>query len=288
MTLTVCVVGDLMTDVVVELGGPVTLGTDTQARITRRRGGAAANFAVAAARLGAHVRFVANVGDDADGRALEDALRAADVEPRLSRSGRTGTIVVLVDQGGERTMLNDRASAPELGDVPADILDGAGALCLTGYSLLDDPERETVTRLAADARAANVPVTIDIASAGAVASLGVDQFLARLAAVAPTVVHLNADEAQLLATSRPLRELAATVVVHRGGAPAMVHRGVDSTGVPALVIENVADSTGAGDAFVAGWTVAFLNGADALDATRSAHAAAASHLHRQEATRAPR
>jgi sugar/nucleoside kinase (ribokinase family) len=288
MNPTVCVVGDLMADVVVELGGPIALGTDTRADITHRRGGAAANFAVAAAGLGAHVRFVANVGDDADGRALEDALRAADVEPRLTRHGRTGTVVVLVDDSGERTMLNDRASASELTDVPADVLDGAAALCLTGYSLLADPERKTVTALAVSAGAANIAVTVDIASAGAVATLGVDEFLARLAALAPTVVHLNADEAQLLATVQPVRELAGTVVVHRGCEPAMVHRGADSAGVPPLAVERVADSTGAGDAFVAGWTVAFLNGADALDATRSGHAAAAAHLHRQETSRAPR
>lgn len=288
MNPTVCVVGDLVTDIVVELGGPVTLGTDTRARITHRRGGAAANFAVAAAGLGAHVRFVANVGDDADGRVLEDALRAADVEPTLTRSGRTGTIVVLVDDSGERTMLNDRASASELVDVPTDVLDGAGALALTGYSLLADPERETVTALAAHALATNVAVIVDIASAGAVATLGVDEFLGRLAAVAPTVVHLNADEAQLVATVRPVRELAATVVVHRGAAPAMVHRGADSVGVPPFLVENVTDSTGAGDAFVAGWTVAYLNGADALDATHSGHATAAAHLDRQETSRAPR
>ncbi|MEQ8717003.1 MAG: carbohydrate kinase family protein [Acidimicrobiales bacterium] len=288
MTPTVVAVGDLMTDIVVELGGPIALGTDTRARITHRRGGAAANFAVAAAGLGAHVRFVANVGDDADGRALEDALRAADVEPRLSRGGRTGTIVVLVDDSGERTMLNDRASASELAELPAGLLDEADALALTGYSFLADPERETVTALAASALAAGIPVIVDIASAGAVATLGVDEFLTRLAAVAPTVVHCNEDEAQLVATVQPVRELAGTVVVHRGDAPAMVHRGVDSTGVPPLVVEHVTDSTGAGDAFVAGWSVAFLNGADALDATRSGHAAAAAHLHRQETSRAPR
>ena len=58
------VVGDLLEDIVVRIDATPTLGTDTPARIQRRRGGSAANVAACAARAGAPVRFIGCVGDD--------------------------------------------------------------------------------------------------------------------------------------------------------------------------------------------------------------------------------
>ncbi|MET0160173.1 MAG: PfkB family carbohydrate kinase, partial [Acidimicrobiales bacterium] len=57
-------VGDLIEDVVVWLPGPVALGSDTVVRITRERGGSAANAAAAAVRAGGRARFVGQLGDD--------------------------------------------------------------------------------------------------------------------------------------------------------------------------------------------------------------------------------
>lgn len=281
MSPVLCVVGDLVTDVVVELDGEIVAGTDTPARIHRRRGGAAANLAVTAVRIGADVRLLGNVGADPDGDTLAEEMAACGVDARLTRGGRTGTVVVLVDTTGERTMLTDRGSSHELGGVDETVLDDADALYLTGYSLLADPARTTVTGLAAVASARGVAVHVDVASAGSVAALGVDEFVDRLGAVRPDVVHLNADEGRLLSGVVALRDIAPLVVVHAGADPAIVHRGPQTEGVPALDIGPVRDSTGAGDAFVAGWLVASASGADALDATRSAHAAAAAHLRRR-------
>jgi sugar/nucleoside kinase (ribokinase family) len=63
------------------------------------------------------VRFVGRVGDDAAGAALVRDLVGAGVDARVQREGRTGTIVILVDEDGERTMYPDRAAAGELAGV---------------------------------------------------------------------------------------------------------------------------------------------------------------------------
>ncbi|MEI7547212.1 MAG: PfkB family carbohydrate kinase, partial [Actinomycetota bacterium] len=106
-------VGDLLEDVVVRLHEQVNRASDTQATVLRRRGGSAANVVEAAARAGAPARFIGQVGDDGVGHWLTDQLAATGAEVVVRRRGRTGTIIVLLDVNGERTMLADRATATE-------------------------------------------------------------------------------------------------------------------------------------------------------------------------------
>ena len=84
--------------------------TDNPAVIHRTRGGSAANVA-AFARRGTAVpaRFIGCVGADPAGDMLCAELAGRGVDVRVQRRGRTGTIVVLVDGDGERTMYPDRA-----------------------------------------------------------------------------------------------------------------------------------------------------------------------------------
>ncbi len=105
----IVVVGDVMTDVVTTLDGPIAHGSDTRARIVQRPGGGGANVAVWLARAGARVTLIAAVGDDLPGRAAAEALAAEGVDARLTVvAGRpTGSCVVLVEPGGERSMLPD-------------------------------------------------------------------------------------------------------------------------------------------------------------------------------------
>ncbi len=74
-----CVVGDLVEDVVVRVHQAIRPGTDTAATIQRRAGGSAASVAREAARFGP-ARFIGRVGDDATGRAL-----VADLEHDFDR-----------------------------------------------------------------------------------------------------------------------------------------------------------------------------------------------------------
>ena len=138
------VVGDLLEDIVVRIGTPPALGTDTPAHIERRRGGSAANVAACAARAGVSVRFIGCVGEDELGEWLVSSSRADGVDVRVQRRGRTGSVVVLVGPDGERTMLPDRAAATELVDVDEAWLDGVTWLHVPSYSLLSEPIGTTV------------------------------------------------------------------------------------------------------------------------------------------------
>ena len=80
----IVVVGDVMTDVVASLSGPVAQGSDTPARVTLRGGGAGANVAVWLARAGAPATLIGRVGDDGPGRDAVEALRAEGVDARLA------------------------------------------------------------------------------------------------------------------------------------------------------------------------------------------------------------
>ena len=94
-------VGDLIEDVVVWLPGPVALGSDTEVRITRERGGSAANVAAATVRAGGQARFVGQLGDDELAHRLLHGLAVTGVDVVARHGGRTGTIIVLVDDRGE-------------------------------------------------------------------------------------------------------------------------------------------------------------------------------------------
>lgn len=267
MSRCLAVVGDLVEDVVVWPDGPVEHGTDTQARVFRSRGGSAANVAVAAA---AHVptRFLGCVGTDALGEQLLDDLRRSGVDVRVQRRGRTGTVVVLVDVDGERTFLPDRAAAADLGPVDAASLDDVAVLHVPAYGLHGG-------RTAASVRAllrTGVPVSLDASSTAVLRAIGVEDYRSLVEQVRPVVLFANADEAALLEVSR--RPLPCTVVVKDGSRPTTVLSAGGSRVVDVPPVAGVRDSTGAGDAFAAGWLSARMDGLDDHGRVLRAHALA--------------
>ncbi|MCY3806107.1 MAG: PfkB family carbohydrate kinase, partial [bacterium] len=133
--------GDLLEDVVVHRRSDVRASTDTPCAVRRRRGGSAANAAVAAAGvLGpGRVRFLGQVGADGLGDRLLDELAAQGVQPCVRRRGRTGTVVVLLGGDGERTMLTDRGACAEMDGFEPAWLDDLAILHVAGYSLLEEP-----------------------------------------------------------------------------------------------------------------------------------------------------
>jgi len=278
-------IGDLVEDVVVRLHGAINLASDTDADVTRRRGGSAANVVEAAARDGAAARFIGQVGDDPTGRWLTDALEALGAECSVRRIGRTGTIVVLVDHDGERTMLCDRGACTELTDPDPAWLDGLHTLHIPYYSLDLEPLATTSATLAAWAADRGIAVAVDTSSAALLEAVGPAAALARIAALRPSVVLANELEAAVLGDGLLALD-GAIVVVKHGPAPAVVHRpSVAPVEVPAQRVEHVRDTTGAGDAFAAGFLVALAGGADAVEATRQGHRVAAVTVGRVSAAR---
>lgn len=267
------VVGDLLEDVVVRIDEPPAVGTDTPATIERRRGGSAANVAAAAACAGAAVRFIGRVGDDELGARLVADLAAAGVDVRAQRVGRTGSVVVIVGADGERTMLPDRAAAMELRDVDPSWLGGVTWLHVPAYSLLAEPIGAASVELIDAARHTGCSLSIDVSSVAVVESFGVTEFAAVLDRTRPDVVFANDSEARLVQAERPW----LTVVKH-GPRPVSVHRPghAESLEIPVPQLSGVSDTTGAGDAFAAGYLVAALAGAGTNEAVSAGiHLAAA-------------
>ena len=203
MAARIVVVGDVVNDIVVVPRGPIRTDTDTDSRVQPRPGGSAANTAAWAGSLGAAVDFVGTVGS-ADADYHTDTLRHAGVVPyvHVEPGMPTGSIVLIVE-GQRRTMLTDRganaALRPEL--LTDELLDAAGIVHVSGYSITKDHGRGAPTAMIAHARDRGVPVSVDPASTGYLADYGVDRFLAEMRGI--DLLFPNLDEGARCSPARP-------------------------------------------------------------------------------------
>jgi ribokinase len=244
----IVVLGEVMTDVVAFHGGPVAVASDTPARITLRPGGAGANTAAWLARAGVEVALIARVGDDAAGEVALSAMDGVDLRVTRDRERATGTCIVLVAPGGERTMLPDPGANAALSasDLPDELFAGANILHVSGYSLMRPGSRGAALAAMDRARDAGMRVSVDPASAALL--LDDPAFLDRARPV--DLLLPNADE--LAALGDGLHGVRETVV-KLGRAGARWSDGVRTVSVPAVAVDDVIDTTGAGDAFAAGF-----------------------------------
>ena len=266
-TLDVVVVGDVMVDVLAAMSGPLARGSDTPSAVTTAGGGSAANVAVWLAAQGVPTSYVGRVGDDALGRESVAGLTDRGVtawvstEPDLT----TGTCIVLVEPGGERSMLPDAGANATLtaADLPPRAFRPGGHLHLSGYTLLNPGSREAGLAALSMAAAADMTVSVDPSSAAPLAELGAARFLSMTRGV--DLLLANRDEAAVLAgTSDPhlaaqqLGDTYREVVVKLGADGAMWQQGFIGASAPAERGVDVVDTTGAGDAFAAGFLASWL------------------------------
>lgn len=253
-----------MVDVLARLPGPLAPGSDTPAPIRLTGGGAAANVACWLVAAGARATFVGRAGDDVLGRQALADLTAAGVDTRVSLDPErpTGTCLVLVAPDGERTMVPDAGANAGSGEVAPDLPDTADALYVSGYALLGPGSRPFAVEAMRVARERGWPVVVDAASAAPLSAdpgfldrLGRDVLL--LANTDEALVLTELDDAAAAAQSLALR--VGSAVVKRGAAGAVWSDGSGVRSVPATSAD-VVDTTGAGDAFAAGFLAAQLAG----------------------------
>ena len=280
MTHVVCV-GDLMIDVLAQLPGPLAPGSDTPSPITFMGGGAAANVATWLVAAGAAATFVGTVGEDAFGRQAVAEVQAAGVATAVvvDPSRPTGVCLVLVAPDGERTMIPSAgANASRGGPLP----DDADWLYLSGYALIAAGSRDSARFALTHARQRGWSVAVDVASAAPLAALGAESFLRWIGT--DLLVFANAAEAVVLtgvaepaAGATALAQQCGQAVVKCGAAGAVWSDGVETMSVPAATCP-VVDSTGAGDAFAAGFLAGGPDVPDRLAAATRLAARAISRL----------
>ena len=265
----VVVVGDIVVDVILAPAGEIERGSDVRGSVLARAGGSAATAARWLGRLGAHSTLVCAIGRDAAGRALVAAATDDGVTVRAVRvaGARTGRIGVLVEPDGQRSFVQDRGAALRLRpeDLKPDWFAGAEAVHLPAYSLLDEPLGRAGMEAIRLGRAAGALITVDLASTAPLLALGRRHGIALIRDARPDLLFANRDEAKSLMGHKyeeRLLDLAPVAVVKRGRKGASIHVRTDRAPLRldiATTPIKAADTTGAGDAFDAGFLVGWLD-----------------------------
>ena len=245
----VCTLGDLTLDVLVRLAGPLAVGGDTDARICVGPGGQAANVAAWAAARGATARVGGKRGDDDAARLAERGLALRGVEVTGPVGGRHAVVCSLVTPDGERSLASDRGAAADLRpeEVEPSWLGGCDHLFVSGYALRREPSRLAALRAVELARGDGAAISVDLSSAGAIRDAGAHRFRSAVQELEPDAVFANEEEDEAVGGALP-----GTVWIVKRGARGCSFDGDER---PALPVERVVDTTGAGDAVAAGWIV---------------------------------
>ncbi|MCS7260284.1 MAG: PfkB family carbohydrate kinase [Anaerolineae bacterium] len=229
-------------------------------------GGAPANAAVAAARLGARSAFVGKVGDDAFGHHLVEVLRANGVDTRgvrFDREARTTLAFIAKPDANTQEFVfyrnpgADMRLSPE--ELDRELLQETRVLHFTSLSLGAEPIRSTAWEAINLARQGGALISFDVNYRPSLWE-SPQQALEQIRAMIPHVdlVKVNEVELELLtgsqevSTSRHLLELGPRlVVVTLGPLGSYFATAEGGEHVPPFQVEAV-DATGCGDAFIAG------------------------------------
>ncbi len=249
-------------------------------------GGSAANTIAGVASFGARAAFVGKVKDDELGRTFAHDIRAAKVafDTKPARSGpSTARCYIMVTPDGERTMNTFLGAAQDLnpGDIDEAQVASAAVTYLEGY-LWDPPQaKDAFVKAAEIAHKADRQVALTLSDAFCVDRYRAE-FLELIRKGTVDIVFANERElyslyetAEFDSAVKALRGEAKLAVVTRSekGCVVVSRDGVEA--VAAEPVEQVADVTGAGDLFAAGFLVGLARGKDHRTAARLGGLAAA-------------
>lgn len=235
MTASVVVIGDALLDVTARPTRPIRNGADVPAEIRIGCGGQGANLAIRLVRQGIGVELICGLGDDAAATLVADALRVEGVRVSPVRVAATGSVVILLDAAGERSMLSRRS--PFAATAPVTEADWT---ILSGYLFLE-VDASALARAVAGSATRRVVVGCAVPEPSRAA------WRAVVATASPHLLILNEDEATALA---PVDELCAVSAV-TGAAAVVVSMAGAHVSVPVPRQRPAVDTTGAGDAFAA-------------------------------------
>lgn len=227
-------------------------------------GGSAGNTIKALAALGADCTFIGKVGRDEDATLLSEVYHQQGAQVRfLTSSLHTGVASTFISPSGERTFGTCLGAAATLcaDEVTEELLQGFSWLHIEGYLVQDHALIERIGQLA---RRMGISTSMDLASYNVLAE---DISFARhLVTEYVDVVFANEDESRVFTGGKcpmeALREMAGmcqTAVVKMGADGSAARSGNQEVRIGARQVP-VADTTGAGDFFAAGFLYAHTHG----------------------------
>lgn len=230
-------------------------------------GGAPANLAVAAARLGGRSAFIGKVGDDAFGRYLAQVLHQEGVETRGMRfdpaSRTTMAFIAMPDENTAEFVFYRNPGADMLlrpDELDRELLQQARAFHFGSISLINEPSRSATIEAVRLAREADALISFDVnyrPSLWAGAGDAFDVVAAMLAQA--NLVKVNEIELELLSGQKDLAEGSQALlrlgpelcVVTLGPRGSFYQIGEGGEHIPGFSVRTV-DAVGCGDAFTAG------------------------------------
>ena len=242
-------------------------------------GGAPANAAVAAARLGARSAFIGKVGDEAFGHHLADVLRREGVDVRgmrFDKEARTGMAFMAMPDVNTYEILFYRNPGADMllraDELDRELLQETRAFHFGSLSLIQEPSRSATMEAVKIAGQAGALISFDVNYRSDLwsRSEACDRVMATIPHV--NLLKVNEVELALLARSEDL-DVASKALLERGPDLCVVTLGPDGSffrvaeggeHVPAFAVQTV-DATGCGDAFVAGLLCQLVVGANWRD-----------------------
>ncbi len=230
-------------------------------------GGAPANVAVAAVRLGAQSGFIGKVGEDIFGRYLESVLKNEGVDTqgmRFDADARTTLVFIAMPDVHNAEFVfyrnpgADMLLRPE--ELQVNLLQSTACLHFGSLSLIDEPIRSATLRAIEIAKAAGALISFDVNYRPALWNSREEAYQ-RVMATIPLVdlVKVNEAELALLTGSEQLQDGSQSLLSHGpklcvatlGAKGSFFNNGHESAFIPAFEVETI-DATGCGDAFIAG------------------------------------
>jgi len=231
-------------------------------------GGAALNTAIVLDRLGVKTRMLSCLGKDRWAEQIGDSLKASGIDltaVQVNPTALTGINFTIVTPDGERTMFTHRGAnrryQPSL--IIDEVFEGAALLQISGYALLEPPQKDAVWRAVELAEHYSVPISVDT-GLDPVIKLPEDfRNLSNHLAICIT----GLEETKALFGSTTLEGAADKLIsqgveiaaIKMGSKGSLVANQEKKVRMPCFEVD-VVDTTGAGDSFSAGLIYGWLNG----------------------------
>lgn len=234
-----------------------------------RTGGSAGNATLCFAKLGGKAAFIGKLGRDCKGEMFSHERAQQGVLPiQLYDELPTGVAMTFITPDGERTFATylGAAACMSASELRQEWFEGYEYLFVEGYLVQNHELIETAVDMA---HAAGAKVCLDLASYNIIKA---DHAFFEHLLTKTDIVFANEEESAAMTGLEPeaaleaLASVCELAVVKVGARGAMAKRGTECVVVPAVLVDNVVDTTAAGDFFAGGFLYALGRGASLADA----------------------